>query len=125
MFIYLNATYLKSFNYSRSICSATPVEVEHPTAADVLQMNDITMVPGEVYPEQGLRLINIQIPELHLSSRELCCGTHVTNTKEISSFCIVNLKQTNRARFAFTAVAGQAAENVSYNRYKIIKALSW
>ncbi|XP_017862028.1 PREDICTED: alanine--tRNA ligase, mitochondrial [Drosophila arizonae] len=97
---------------NRAICSATPVQVHQLSAADVLQQNDITMVPGEVYPEQGLRLINVQCPELNLSSKELCCGTHVTNTKEMSCFCIVNLKQTNRARYAFTAVAGQAAENV-------------
>ncbi|EDW69283.1 alanine--tRNA ligase, mitochondrial [Drosophila virilis] len=97
---------------NRAICSATPVQVQELSAADVLQQNDITMVPGEVYPEQGLRLIKVQCPELSLSSKELCCGTHVTNTKELSCFCIVNLKQTNRARFAFTAVAGQAAENV-------------
>jgi len=98
--------------YSRIICSATPVQVELLSAAEVLQQNDITMVPGEVYPEQGLRLVNVESPELHLSSKELCCGTHATNTSELSCFCIVNLKQTNRARFAFTAVAGQAAENV-------------
>ncbi|XP_034482126.1 alanine--tRNA ligase, mitochondrial [Drosophila innubila] len=97
---------------NRVICSASPVSVQHLSAADVLQQNDITMVPGEVYPEQGLRLITVQCPELGLSSKELCCGTHVTNTKQLSGFCIVNLKQTNRARFAFTAVAGQAAENV-------------
>jgi len=86
--------------------------VQEISAADVLQQNDITIIPGEVYPEHGLRLINVQCPELNLSSKELCCGTHVTNTKELSCFCIVNLKQTNRARFVFTAVAGQAAENV-------------
>ncbi|XP_030372872.1 alanine--tRNA ligase, mitochondrial [Scaptodrosophila lebanonensis] len=97
---------------NRAICSGTPVQVENLTAADVLQQNDITMVPGEVYPEHGLRLVNVQCPELQLSSKELCCGTHVTNTKELSYFCIVNLKQTNRARYAFTAVAGRAAENV-------------
>ncbi|SPP87162.1 alanine--tRNA ligase, mitochondrial [Drosophila guanche] len=97
---------------NRIICAATPVHVELLSAGDVLQQNDITMVPGEVYPEQGLRLINVQCPEMQLSSKELCCGTHVTNTSELSCFCIVNLKQTNRARFAFTAVAGQAAENV-------------
>ncbi|KAM8710971.1 hypothetical protein ACLKA7_017584 [Drosophila subpalustris] len=97
---------------NRVICSATPVRVQHLSAADVLQQNDITMIPGEVYPEHGLRLISVQCPELGLSSKELCCGTHVTNTKHLSAFCIVNLKQTNRARFAFTAVAGQAAENV-------------
>lgn len=97
---------------NRAICSATPVKVQEISAADVLQQNDITIIPGEVYPEHGLRLINVQCPELNLSSKELCCGTHVTNTKELSCFCIVNLKQTNRARFVFTAVAGQAAENV-------------
>ncbi|KAH8247984.1 hypothetical protein KR032_004467 [Drosophila birchii] len=97
---------------NRIICSATPVRVELLSAAQVLQQNDITMVPGEVYPEQGLRLVNVESPELQLSSKELCCGTHATNTSELSCFCIVNLKQTNRARFAFTAVAGQAAENV-------------
>ncbi|XP_023174099.2 alanine--tRNA ligase, mitochondrial [Drosophila hydei] len=97
---------------NRTICSATPVQVHQLSAAEVLQQNDITMVPGEVYPEQGLRLIHVQCPELNLSSKELCCGTHVTNTKELSCFCIVNLKQTNRARYAFSAVAGQAAENV-------------
>ncbi|KAH8398376.1 hypothetical protein KR215_009514 [Drosophila sulfurigaster] len=97
---------------NRAICAASDVKVQHLSAADVLQQNDITMIPGEVYPEHGLRLINVQCPELNLSSKELCCGTHVTNTKELSSFCIINLKQTNRARFAFTAVAGDAAENV-------------
>ncbi|KAH8320219.1 hypothetical protein KR067_003588 [Drosophila pandora] len=97
---------------NRVICSATPVVVERLCAAEVLQQNDITMVPGEVYPEQGLRLVNVQSPELDLNSKELCCGTHATNTSELSCFCIVNLKQTNRARFSFTAVAGQAAENV-------------
>ncbi|KAH8255936.1 hypothetical protein KR026_002977 [Drosophila bipectinata] len=97
---------------NRIICSATPVDVELLCAAEVLQQNDITMVPGEVYPEQGLRLVHVQSPELHLNSKELCCGTHATNTSELSCFCIVNLKQTNRARFSFTAVAGQAAENV-------------
>ncbi|KAH8378702.1 hypothetical protein KR009_000796 [Drosophila setifemur] len=97
---------------NRLICSATPVDVDLLSAAEVLQQNDITMVPGEVYPEQGLRLVSVQSSELQLSSKELCCGTHATNTSELSCFCIVNLKQTNRARFSFTAVAGQAAENV-------------
>ncbi|KAH8278241.1 hypothetical protein KR044_006942 [Drosophila immigrans] len=97
---------------NRAICAACAVKVDHLNAADVLQQNDITMIPGEVYPEHGLRLINVQCPELTLNSKELCCGTHVTNTKELSSFCVINLKQTNRARFAFTAVAGEAAENV-------------
>ncbi|XP_068142866.1 alanine--tRNA ligase, mitochondrial [Drosophila tropicalis] len=97
---------------NRLICLGAPVKVDQLNAAQVLQQNDITMVPGEVYPEQGLRLVQVASDELKLLSKELCCGTHVTNTRELSCFCIVNLKQTNRARYAFTAVAGQAAEHV-------------
>lgn len=70
------------------------------------------MVPGEIYPESGLRLISIKCENPQLFSKELCCGTHVTNTQEIEYFCITNLRQTNRARFSFTAVAGGPAENV-------------
>ena len=88
------------------------MNVEICTAADILKQNDVTMVPGEIYPEIGLRLITVNCDNLDLLSKELCCGTHITNTQELEYFCITNLKQTNRARYAFTAVAGEAAEKV-------------
>lgn len=94
-----------------TINSKVPVDVKIINASDVLQQDDITMIPGEIYPETGLRLISINCEKPQLISKELCCGTHVTNTQEIEYFCITNLKQTNRARFSFTAVAGEAAEN--------------
>lgn len=71
------------------------------------------MVPGEIYPETGLRLVSVNCDNLDLLSKELCCGTHVTNTQELEHFYITNLKQTNRARYAFTAVAGEVAEKVT------------
>ncbi|XP_054735044.1 alanine--tRNA ligase, mitochondrial-like [Anastrepha obliqua] len=95
----------------QTINSKVPVDVTTINASDVLQQDDITMVPGEIYPETGLRLISIKCEHPQLHSKELCCGTHVTNTHELEYFTITNLKQTNRARFAFTAVAGTAAEN--------------
>lgn len=70
------------------------------------------MVPGEIYPETGLRLITVNCEDSQLLSKELCCGTHAINTQELEYFSITNLRQTNRARYAFTAVAGMAAENV-------------
>ncbi|XP_011183669.1 alanine--tRNA ligase, mitochondrial [Zeugodacus cucurbitae] len=94
-----------------TIDSKVPVDVRIINASDVLQQDDITMIPGEIYPESGLRLLSIYCENPQLISKELCCGTHVTNTQEIEYFCITNLRQTNRARFAFTAVAGAAAEN--------------
>jgi len=101
-------------NLSRVICEAVPVNVQIINAAQVLEQNDITMVPGEIYPETGLRLVQILCNNIEVQSKELCCGTHVTNTKELAFFCITNLKQTNRARYAFTAVAGEAAAEVSF-----------
>lgn len=78
------------------------------------QMDEIITVPGEIYPENGLRIIGInsRSNSLNLSSNELCCGTHAFKTNELRHFCITNLKQTNRARYAFTAVAGEVAEKV-------------
>ncbi|XP_058981905.1 alanine--tRNA ligase, mitochondrial-like [Musca domestica] len=97
---------------SRIISSASPVNIELCNASDILQQNDVTMIPGEVYPETGLRLVTINCDNFDLKSKELCCGTHVTNTKELGKFSVTNLKQTNRARYAFTAVAGEAADKV-------------
>lgn len=96
---------------NRVISSSTPVNVQLCSASDILQQNDVTMVPGEIYPETGLRLVTVDCDNLGLLSKELCCGTHVRNTQELEYFCITNLKQTNRARYAFTAVAGEAAES--------------
>lgn len=105
---------MKHFQYiifSQVISSSVPVNVKLCNAADIFQQNDVTMVPGEIYPETGLRLVTVNCDN-KLLSKELCCGTHVTNTQELEYFSITNLKQTNRARYAFTAVAGHAAEKV-------------
>lgn len=91
------------------ISTSTPMNTSIVNASDVLGRNDVTLVPGEVYPETGLRLLTMDTANLRLTSRELCCGTHVKNSSEIGEFCITNHKQTNRARYSFTAVAGELA----------------
>ncbi|CAD7004945.1 unnamed protein product [Ceratitis capitata] len=96
---------------TQTIKSKSPIDVKTINASDVLQENDVTMVPGEIYPETGLRLITVNCEDSQLLSKELCCGTHAINTQELEYFSITNLRQTNRARYAFTAVAGMAAEN--------------
>lgn len=93
----------------KTITSSAPMKTSVVNASDVLQRNDVTLVPGEIYPETGLRLLSMESEKLRLISRELCCGTHVRNSEEILDFCIINHKQTNRARYLFTAVAGEIA----------------
>lgn len=91
------------------ISTSTPMNTSIMNASDVLGRNDVTLVPGEIYPETGLRLLTMDSANLKLASRELCCGTHVKNSSEIGEFFITNLKQTNRSRYLFTAVAGELA----------------
>ncbi|XP_055913657.1 alanine--tRNA ligase, mitochondrial [Eupeodes corollae] len=91
--------------------SGIPSQVSLANASDVIGQTNITLVPGEIYPETGLRLITIENKNLSFLSNELCCGTHVLNTSELDNVVITNLKQTNRARYAFTAAAGKAANN--------------
>lgn len=66
--------------------------------------SDIVMVPGEVYPDVGIRLVAFGD-----FSKELCCGTHVFNTKELIDFTFLNMKSTGRNSYLFTATTGIAA----------------
>lgn len=91
------------------IKASAPMTTSIVEASNVLGRNDVSLVPGEVYPETGLRLLTLDTENLKLTSRELCCGTHVKNSSELGEFCIINHKQTNRARHLFTAAAGEVA----------------
>ncbi|XP_055847149.1 alanine--tRNA ligase, mitochondrial [Episyrphus balteatus] len=101
------------------IQSAIPSKISLVNAADVIGQSNITLVPGEIYPETGLRLITIENKSLSFLSNELCCGTHVLNTSDLENFVITNLKQTNRARYAFTAAAGKLANNATIRAEEI------
>lgn len=90
---------------------------------DVLQLENVITVPGEIYPDTGLRIISMNSISSKFSSKELCCGTHAFKTDELKRFCITNLKQTNRARYAFTAAAGDCAEKVLKLKKKFEKSI--
>lgn len=59
---------------------------------DLNQMN-VTLLPGEVYPDDQVYVIDIMnnVNNLYLS-REACCGTHIQNTSDIIHFCLVYYK---------------------------------
>ena len=59
---------------------------------------------GEIYPESGIRLVNYGD-----FSKELCCGTHAFNTKELMDFSFINVKSPGRSNYVFTAVTGEDA----------------
>lgn len=95
------------------IQSAQPITIDLIDAQQFYAADDITRIPGEVYPEANIRILNIANESLRFLSREPCCGTHANNTKELEDFCITSVKHSGRGGHVFTAISGQPAKLVS------------
>lgn len=67
--------------------------------------SDVLMVPGEIYPETGIRVVSFG----DNFSKELCCGTHAFNTSELIEFVFLNVKSTSKTSYAFTSTTAQLA----------------
>ncbi|XP_049295737.1 alanine--tRNA ligase, mitochondrial [Anopheles funestus] len=90
------------------------IKRNEPISVVVCNANDldfatITTVPGETYPDRGLRVVSIGDV-----SRELCCGTHAANTGELHDFAITNVTQSKNGCFTFHGIAGPAAKKVHF-----------
>ncbi|XP_063367685.1 alanine--tRNA ligase, mitochondrial [Cydia amplana] len=87
-----------------AIQANTPVESR---VIDSLQLNEsILSVPGETYPETGLRVVETGAP---LPSKELCCGTHVPSTGLIGELCITLVKAAGGTSPNIHAITGPRA----------------
>ncbi|CAG4957067.1 unnamed protein product [Colias eurytheme] len=51
--------------------------------------DSVITVPGETYPETGLRLVSCSLP---LLSKELCCGTHVRSIRDLQEIFVCSVK---------------------------------
>jgi len=73
------------------IQSAVSVKRTTVTSNDLNQIN-VTLLPGEVYPDE-VHLIDMysNVDDKYIS-REACCGTHIQNTLDVIDFCIVQYK---------------------------------
>lgn len=80
-------------------------EVRVLNSQDLQEENNVLMVPGEIYPPDGIRLIKFEE-----FSKELCCGTHVFNTSEIIDFTFLSMRSPGRSSYFFTAITGQEAK---------------
>lgn len=74
------------------IQSAISVKRTTLTSNELNQIN-VTLLPGEVYPDDQVHVIDMynDVNNLYIS-REACCGTHVQNTLDVIDFCIVQYK---------------------------------
>jgi alanyl-tRNA synthetase len=113
----------------QTIAAPTSVTCDVINANKLLELDSVTLVPGEIYPETNLRLI--RIAGVVLKSTELCCGTHAHNTEELIDFTITSFRVTGRGSYLFSAVTGDEAtqvrkmgETVLENVFTIQKDLS-
>ncbi|XP_043667176.1 alanine--tRNA ligase, mitochondrial [Vespula pensylvanica] len=74
----------------------------------LLAENNVTMVPGEIYPHTDIRVIDINTNEL--KSKELCCGTHVKNTGFLEQFCVLNYSSKGALNCTIHATTGPLAK---------------
>lgn len=84
----------------------------------MLRSDNITLIPGETYPDNNLRLV--EICNEKFISKELCCGTHAINTSDLIDYCIINVKPTGRNSYVFTAVTGDKAAEAHSNGAEIL-----
>nr|CAI5830547.1 unnamed protein product [Callosobruchus analis] len=95
-----------------------PVEVKLVNSQQLLDFDQITLIPGEIYPENDIKIIEIKDDKL--LSREPCCGTHVLNTGDIGDFCITSVKSEGRSTTSITAVTGDRAKLARANGAELL-----
>lgn len=89
------------------------------TPLELYASDQITTVPGTIYPNQNIRVLQIKSDSNKFLTLEPCCGTHVRNTSELGDFCITSIKSTKSITTIFTAVCGQLAKVVSWDLPKV------
>ncbi|XP_053613644.1 alanine--tRNA ligase, mitochondrial [Plodia interpunctella] len=89
----------------QSIKSNAPLQTNILDSIQV-PFDSVVTVPGETYPETGLRLVTVEPP---LVSKELCCGTHVPSTGAVGEFCVALVKSPGGQAPVIHALTGDSA----------------
>ncbi|XP_042858276.1 alanine--tRNA ligase, mitochondrial-like [Penaeus japonicus] len=99
------------------IAANKPISRRNMDIKDLLREPNITLVPGEVYPDtvhvitSRLDLQEEGSEEKQLLSVEPCCGTHLHNSGHIGNFVITSIKSAGVGIRNIRAVCGAAAGN--------------
>ncbi|KAH0547401.1 alanine--tRNA ligase, mitochondrial [Cotesia glomerata] len=93
---------------NKSINQNIDVKTEEISSLELMNQKNLTLIPGEVYPDTGLRVVDI---DSELKSREACCGTHVHNTGVLKNFCITEVHPKSSSEYLIKAVAGPKAKD--------------
>ncbi|KAK7866433.1 hypothetical protein R5R35_008960 [Gryllus longicercus] len=107
------------------VSSAVPVKRETVNGQKLQELyitNRVTLVPGEVYPQDEVHII--EIVDKNLVSREACCGTHVINTADIGEFCVTSVKSPSSGTRTLTAVTGSKAADARRESIYVLDKVS-
>lgn len=101
--------------------SKVDVKISEIDGQTLTSLDDVTVVPGEIYPESGIRLVEIKTEGF--LSREPCCGTHVYNTGDIKDFSMISLKSLGRGTASIHAVTDERARIAKSNGIELIQSI--
>lgn len=97
-----------------------PVQTEFLAAHNLYALDNVTTIPGEVYPDENIRVK--KIIENEFVSIEPCCGTHAHNTGELIDFCVTGFKFNGNTRsYSISAVAGPLVSVVKQNEKNLLE----
>ncbi len=102
-----------------AILAAYPVEESHATYKEAVASGAMALF-GEKYGEV-VRVIKVGWPE-EAFSKELCGGTHVSNTSEIGLFHIISEGSVGAGVRRIEAVTGRAAQRLVQERMRTLEA---
>ncbi|XP_018576954.1 alanine--tRNA ligase, mitochondrial isoform X2 [Anoplophora glabripennis] len=105
----------------KTVKNEQPVNVSEVDSQKLLDFDFVTLIPGEIYPDSGIRIVEIK--DTDFVSREPCCGTHVLNTSDIGDFCIVNVKSLGRSTTSISAVTGDRAKLARSNAAELVEEI--
>lgn len=102
-----------------------PIETRIFAAHDLYALDNVTIIPGEVYPDENIRVLMMKYKSKNFESIEPCCGTHAQNTGELDDFCITAFKfNTSTRSYNIRAIAGETVSLAKKNEQNIMAKLA-
>nr|XP_012137630.1 PREDICTED: alanine--tRNA ligase, mitochondrial isoform X1 [Megachile rotundata] len=92
---------------NNAIEANVPVTTKLLNSLELLTEDSVSLIPGEIYPYTGIRVVEIDVPDLR--SKEACCGTHVSKTGMLEYFCFLKYFTRGTCNFNLEAAVGQPA----------------
>ncbi|KZC13771.1 Alanine--tRNA ligase, mitochondrial [Dufourea novaeangliae] len=86
-----------------------PVKIKVLNSSELLAEDFVTVIPGEIYPYTGIRIV--EIDTCTLKSKEACCGTHVHRTGVLEHFCFLSYSSKGAANFTVNGAVGSFAKS--------------